>query len=105
MFAILICRVYRTTSSDSSLILAVLEQVDLVIARETAFDNVISLGVSIHCFVRYSNPLCEAPSRSFLHPAHESPLHFFSTLRGFCITVNLIWSFPSQWINNNISHF
>ncbi|GBN10349.1 hypothetical protein AVEN_216743-1 [Araneus ventricosus] len=52
MFTLVICRAYRTTPSDYLVALAGLGPGDLVIARENAFTNVISFGVSIHCFGR-----------------------------------------------------
>ncbi|GBM47933.1 hypothetical protein AVEN_201884-1 [Araneus ventricosus] len=72
MFTLSICRAYRTTSSDSLLVLTGLETVDLVIAREVAFTNVISFGVSTHCFGRSWKLLYEIPPRSLLHPANKS---------------------------------
>ncbi|GBN37872.1 hypothetical protein AVEN_19878-1 [Araneus ventricosus] len=71
MFTLMICRAYRTTSTDSLLVLAGLEPVDLVIAREAAFTKVISFRVSTHCFGGSWESLYEVPPRSLLHPAHK----------------------------------
>ncbi|GBL83038.1 hypothetical protein AVEN_165272-1 [Araneus ventricosus] len=50
----------------------VLNQLTFVIARESAFTNVNSFGVSTHCFRRSWEPLYEVPPRSLLRPAHKS---------------------------------
>ncbi|GBL92832.1 hypothetical protein AVEN_4539-1 [Araneus ventricosus] len=68
----MIFRAYRTTSSVSLLVLSGLAPVDLVIAREAAFTNVISFGVSTHCFGRSWEPLYEVPPCNLLHPANKS---------------------------------
>ncbi|GBM71254.1 hypothetical protein AVEN_130477-1 [Araneus ventricosus] len=44
----------------------------LAIEREPAFTNVISFGVSTHCFGRSWEPLYEVPPRRLPHPAHKS---------------------------------
>ncbi|GBO28465.1 hypothetical protein AVEN_236371-1 [Araneus ventricosus] len=72
MFTLMICRAYQTISSDSLLVLAGLEPVDLVIAREAAFTNVISFGASTHCFGRSWELFYEVPPSSLLHSAHKS---------------------------------
>ncbi|GBO23948.1 hypothetical protein AVEN_93942-1 [Araneus ventricosus] len=64
----MIYRDYRTTSSDSLFALAGLDPVALVIAREAAFTNVISFGVSTHYFGRS----WETPLRSYTPQSSSS---------------------------------